>query len=131
MAAVLVKRSILKLFQSRQLKLFAFKVAKFRTGKICPEIAFTICTKQFHLMKNGHEGLKLMVLKKWNQSFRLEHFFWKNKTIFSNVPLLQAEIFFAGATQKVANSVYFTTRFSGNICAKKPESTLKQGKLTA
>ena len=83
MAAVLVKRSILKLFQSRQLKLFAFKVAKFRTGKICPEIAFTICTKQFHLMKNGHEGLKLMVLKKWNQSFRLEHFFWKNKTIFS------------------------------------------------
>ena len=41
MAAVLVKRSILKLFQSRQLKLFAFKVAKFRTGKICPEIAFT------------------------------------------------------------------------------------------
>ena len=93
MAAVLVKGSILKLFQSRQLKLFAFKVAKFRTGKICPEIAFTICTKQFHLMKNGHEGLKLMVLKKWNQSFRLEHFFWKNKTIFSDVPLLQAEIF--------------------------------------
>ena len=130
MAAVLVKRSILILFQSRQLKLFAFKVAKFRTGKICPEIAFTICTKQFYLMKNGHEGLKLMVLKKWNESFRLEHFFWKNKTIFSDVPLLQAEIF-AGATQKVANSVYFTTRFSGNICAKKPESTLKQGKLTA
>ena len=126
MAAVLVKRSILKLFQSRQLKLFAFKVAKFRTGKICPEIAFTICTKQFHLMKNGHEGLKLMVLKKWNKSFRLEHFFWKNKTIFSDVPLLQRK-FFAGATQKVANSVYFTTRFSGNICTKKPASTLKQG----
>ena len=130
MAAVLVKRSILKLFQSRQLKLFAFKVAKFRTGKICPEIAFTICTKQFHLMKNGHEGLKLMVLKKWNQSFRLEHFFWKTRLSFQMFRCSRRK-FFAGATQKVANSVYFKTRFSGNICAKKPESTLKQGKLTA
>ena len=34
-----------------------------------------------------------MVLKKWNKSSRLEHFFWKNKTIFSDVSLLQAEIF--------------------------------------
>ena len=93
MAAVLVERSILKLFQSRQLKLFAFKAGIFKTGKICPEIALTIYTKQFYLMKNGREGLKSMVLKKWNKSFRLEHFFWKNKTIFSDVPLLQAEMF--------------------------------------
>ena len=74
MAAVLVKRSILKLFQSRQLKLFAIKVAKFRTGKICPEITFTICTKQFHLMKNGHEGLKLMVFEETEQEFPFRTF---------------------------------------------------------
>ena len=81
-------------------------------------------------MKNGHEGLKLMVLKKWNKGFRLEHFFWKNKTIFSMFRCSRWK-FFVGATQKVADSVYFTTRFSRNICAKKLESTLKQGKLTA
>ena len=32
--------------------------AKFRTGKFRSGIAFTICTNQFHLPKNGREGLK-------------------------------------------------------------------------
>ena len=32
--------------------------AKFRTGKFRPEIAFTICTNQFHLPENDSEGLK-------------------------------------------------------------------------
>ena len=32
--------------------------AKFRTGNFRPRIAFTICTNQFHLPKNGREGLK-------------------------------------------------------------------------
>ena len=81
-------------------------------------------------MKNGREGLKLMVLKKWNESFRLEHFFWKNKTIFSDVPLLQAEIF-RWSDPKSREFRLLYNQCSGNICAKKPESTLKQGKLTA
>ena len=34
--------------------------AKFRTDKFRPGIAFTICTNQFHLPKNGHEALKLV-----------------------------------------------------------------------
>ena len=46
--------------------------AKFRTGKFRPEIAFTICTSQFHLTKNDSEGLRpvsKMALKKWNKDF--------------------------------------------------------------
>ena len=34
--------------------------AKFRTGKLRPGIAFTICTNQFHLPKNDSEGLNLV-----------------------------------------------------------------------
>ena len=69
--------------------------AKFRTGKFSSGIAFTICTDQFHLTENGREGLKLvskMALRKWNTNFRLEYFVRKNRTTFSDVPLLQ-EIF--------------------------------------
>ena len=69
--------------------------AKFRTGKFSAGIAFTICTDQFHLTENGREGLKLvskMALRKWNTNFRLEYFVRKNRTTFSDVPLLQ-EIF--------------------------------------
>ena len=64
---------------------------KFRTDKFRPGIAFTICTNQFHLPENGREGLKLvskMALKKWNTNLRLEYSIWKNKTTFSDVPLL-------------------------------------------
>ena len=69
--------------------------AKFRTGKFSSGIAFTICTDQFHLTENGREGLKLvskMALRKWNTNFRLEYFVRKNRTTFSDVPLLP-EIF--------------------------------------
>ena len=69
--------------------------AKFRTGDFRPGIAFTICTNQFHLPENGREGLKLvskMALKKWNTNFCLEYSIRKNRTTFSDVPLL-LEIF--------------------------------------
>ena len=69
--------------------------AKFRTGKFSSGIAFTICTDQFHLTENGREGLKLvskMALRKWNTNFRLEYFVRKNRTTFSDDPLLP-EIF--------------------------------------
>ena len=69
--------------------------AKFRTGKFRPGIAFTICSNQFHLPKNGCEGLKLvskMALKEWNTNFRLEYSIRKNRTTFSDV-LLLPEIF--------------------------------------
>ena len=63
--------------------------AKFRTNKFRPGIAFNIGTNQFNLPKN--EGLKLvskMALKKWNTNFRLEYSIRKNRTTFSDVPLL-------------------------------------------
>ena len=69
--------------------------AKLRTDKFHPTIAFTICTNQFHLLKNGREGLKLvskMALKEWNTNFRLEYSIQKNKTTFQMFPLL-LEIF--------------------------------------
>ena len=69
--------------------------AKFRTGKFSSGIAFTICTDQFHLTENGREGLKLvskMALRKWNTNFRYAYFIRKNRTTFSDVPLLP-EIF--------------------------------------
>ena len=65
--------------------------AKFRTGKFRPEIAFTVCTNQFHLPKNDREGLKpvsKMALKKWNSNFHLENSVRKNRTTFSDVLLL-------------------------------------------
>ena len=34
--------------------------AKLRTGRFRSGITFTICTNQFHLPKNGREGLKLV-----------------------------------------------------------------------
>ena len=69
--------------------------SKFRTSKFRPGIAFTICTNQFHLPKNDREGLKLVskiALKKSNTNFRLEYSVRKNRTTFSDVPLLP-EIF--------------------------------------
>ena len=69
--------------------------AKFRTGKFRPGIAFPICRNHFHLPENGRGGLKLvskMALKKWNTNFPLEYSIRKNRTTFSDVPLL-LEIF--------------------------------------
>ena len=51
----------------------------------------TICTNPFHLPKNGHKGVKLvskMDGKKWNINFCLEDSIRKNRTTFSDVPLL-------------------------------------------
>ena len=69
--------------------------AKFRTGKFRPGIVFTICTNQVHLPENDSEGLKLvskMALKKWNTNLPLKYSVRKNRTTFSDVPLLP-EIF--------------------------------------
>ena len=70
-------------------------LGKFRTSKFRPGSAFTICTNQFHLTKNDRKGLKpvsKMALKPWNTNFRLEYLIRKNRTTFSDVPLLP-EIF--------------------------------------
>ena len=55
----------------------------------------TICTNPFRLPKNGLKGVKLvskMDGKKWNMDFCLEDSIRKNRTTFSDVPLLP-EIF--------------------------------------
>ena len=55
----------------------------------------TICTNPFRLSKNGLKGVKLvskMDGKKRNVNFCLEDFNRKNRTTFSDVPML-AEIF--------------------------------------
>ena len=67
--------------------------AKFRTGKFYRGIACLplISTNQFHLPKNGREGLNMvsnMAMKKWNTTFRREHSVRRNRTTFSDVPLL-------------------------------------------
>ena len=83
--------------------------AKFRTGKFCPGIAFTICTNQFRLTENGREGVKLvskMALKKRNTNFRLEYSIRKKRTTISDLPLLP-EIF------RWIDSIYFRTGFPG------------------
>ena len=90
--------------------------AKFRTGKFSSGIAFTICTDQFHLTENGREGLKLvskMALRKWNTNFRLEYFVRKNRTTFSDVPLLP-EIF-RWEDPKKSCSIHFRTGFPGKF----------------
>ena len=54
--------------------------------------AFTICANQLHLPKKDREGLKLflkMALNKCNTNFRLEYSVRKNRTTFSDVPLLR------------------------------------------
>ena len=50
--------------------------AKFRTRKLRPGIAFTICTNQFIYQKNDREGLKLVtnVFKEMEQEFTVEIF---------------------------------------------------------
>ena len=58
----------------------------------------------FHFPKNDREGVKMvskMTLKKWNTNFRLEHFVRKNRTTFSDVPLLSEICQWNDPTQKV------------------------------
>ena len=62
---VIDQASILRLFTfytwaNRSVLSLAKSYAKFRTGKFCPRIAFTICTNQFYLPENDREGLKLV-----------------------------------------------------------------------
>ena len=67
--------------------------AKFKTSKFRNRVYH--CTYQFHLPENDREGLMLvskMALKKWNANFCLQYFVRKNRTSFSDVPLLP-EIF--------------------------------------
>ena len=88
--------------------------SKFRTSKFRPGIAFTIYTNQFHLPKNDREGLKLVskiALKKSNTNFHLEYSVRKNRTTFSDVPLLP-EIFRWNDPKGVFHLL--SNRFSGN-----------------
>ena len=60
--------------------------------------------KSVHFPKNDREGVKMvskMTLKKWNTNFRLEHFVRKNRTTFSDVPLLSEICHWNDPTQKV------------------------------
>ena len=94
-----------------------------------PSIAFTISTirtNQFHLPKNGREGLKLvsrMASKKWNTNFHLEYSIRKNRTTFSDVPLI-SEIF-RRKTPKKSFSIYFPTGFPGKLLGKHPMRTAR------
>ena len=63
--------------------------AKFETGKFRKRVYH--CTYQFHLPENDREGLMLvskMALKKWNANLYLQYFVRKDRTTFSDVPLL-------------------------------------------
>ena len=91
--------------------------AKFRSGQFRPRIAFTICTNQFHLPKNGREGLKLvskMALKEWNTNCRLEYSIRKNRTTFSDVPLLPEVFRWDDPKSRVP--FIFQTGFPENFC---------------
>ena len=82
-----------------------------------PRIAFTICTNQFHLPKNGREGLKLvskMALKEWNTNCRLEYSIRKNRTTFSDVPLLPEVFRWDDPKSRVP--FIFQTGFPENFC---------------
>ena len=85
--------------------------AKFRTGKFCPGIAFTICKNQFHLPKNDRgikDGSEEMEHKFPLGTFRQEeqdHLF-KCSVALGNFSLERP---------KKSCSIYFQTRFSGNL----------------
>ena len=66
--------------------------------------------------RRAETGIKLKAWKKWNANFRLEYSFRKNRTTFSDVPLLP-EIFCWNDPKK-ACSIYFPTGFSRNVCKR-------------
>jgi len=60
-------------------------VAKFRTGKFRPGIAFTICTNQFHfLAESDHEVPKLVSKMEHELSVCLEYSVRINRTTYSS-----------------------------------------------
>ena len=80
--------------------------AKFRPGKFCPGIAFTVCTNQFHFPKNDREGLNpvsKMALKKWNTE--KQAYLFRCFVAPGNFPIERP---------KKSYSIYFPTGFSGN-----------------
>ena len=92
-----------------------------------PSIAFTISTirtNQFHLPKNGCEGLKLvsrMASKKWNTNFHLEYstrkkqdYLFRRSVDLGNFP---------SGTPKKSFSIYFPTGFPGKLLGKQPMRT--------
>ena len=82
--------------------------AKFRTAKFRAGIAFTICTYPFHLLRNDHEGLKLVLkkaLKQWNTNFCLEYSIRKNRLPFQLFRCSRK--FSAATTQEVVFHLLF------------------------
>ena len=82
--------------------------AKFRTAKFRAGIAFTICTNPFHLLRNDHEGLKLVLkkaLKQWNTNFCLEYSIRKNRLPFQLFRCSRK--FSAATTQEVVFHLLF------------------------
>ena len=80
-------------------------------------------------MKSGHEGLD--GFEEIAQEFPFGTFRLEKQDYLFRCSVAPGGNFSLGRPKKVADSVYFTTRFSGNFFAKKLESTLKRGKLTA
>ena len=109
---------------NRSVYCFCTWFAKFRAGKFRPGIAYTIGTNQFHLPKNGREGLKLiskMDLKEWDTNFRVEYSIRKNRTTFSDVPLLPEIL--RWEHPKSSCSIYSPTGFPGIfVNGKQPTS---------
>ena len=89
---------------------------KFRHG-----IAFTICTNEFHLPKNGREGVKLLseiTLEKWNTNFRLEYSVRKSRTTVLDNPLLPSIFRWNDPKSRVA----FTFDFPRTFCRRLAET---------
>ena len=85
--------------------------AKFRTGKFCPGIVFTICTNQFHLPKNDRgikDGSEEMEHKFPLGTFRQEKqdYLFKCSVGHGNFSLERP---------KKSCSIYFQTRFCGKL----------------
>ena len=56
---------------------------KFSASRCRSGIAFTICTNQFHWLKNGRENLKLV----WRVALKKRHTDRKNRKTFSDIPV--------------------------------------------
>ena len=94
--------------------------SKFRTSRFHPGIAFTI-TMVYHKSvpftekrpRKPKTGIKRGFWRNGTRfQFRLEHFVWKNRTSFSEVPLPRK---FSMKRFKKSCSIYFPTGFPGTF----------------
>ena len=88
--------------------------AKFRTGKFCPGISFTICTNQFHLSKKRPRGNETDGFVEMEHEFPFGIFCPEKQETFSDVPLERPK--------KSCFNRVFRKPFCNNHCVKKRSS---------